>query len=130
MKSYSDVRLGLFGRLNELRMLRRLHLADSGQRVDHLIDDARKIESLCGEETLAGRRILEIGAGQCPAQLAYFSGRNNCTGIDLDLVPHRLTLATCARILRRNGVMRMIKTVGRKAMKVDEALDRAVKTKT
>ncbi|HEY8746538.1 MAG TPA: class I SAM-dependent methyltransferase [Tepidisphaeraceae bacterium] len=125
MKSYTAVRLGLRGRLNEFRALCREHLAHSGQRVRALIAEAIKIEELgfgAGSPPLRSARVLEIGPGQCPAQLAYFARNNDAIGIDMDIIPWRLGFRDCVRVFQRNGAIRTLKTVGRKLLGIDALL--------
>ncbi len=125
-RSYTAVRLGVWGRITELSNVYRAHTSNLPARVAWLIEEARQLE---GEAErlrgfpLCGGQILEIGAGQCPIQLAYFGKKNEATGIDLDVIPKRLSPQACIELLRRNGVARAAKTIGRKALGVDRRLE-------
>ncbi|QYU69354.1 class I SAM-dependent methyltransferase [Leptolyngbya sp. 15MV] len=71
-----------------------------------------------------GLDILEIGVGQLPRQTAYFARHNRVIGIDLDLAPRGIDLPGYWRMLRTNGVKRLAKTIGRKAVGFDRAFER------
>jgi SAM-dependent methyltransferase len=83
---------------------------------------ARELETLlqdaAGHE-IAGLDILDIGCGQLPAQLIYFSRRNRVVGIDTDVLALGLRPWLYVRMLKVNGVQRTLKTVGRKLLRVD-----------
>ena len=68
---------------------------------------------------LGRKRVLDMGSGQRLAHLAYFARDNTATGIDLDVVPQGWDLRAYARMLSKNGLERTIKTLGRKALRID-----------
>ena len=73
---------------------------------------------------LENRDVLEIGPGQSPRQLAYFALRNRTIGVDTDVVPQGLAIADYYKLLRRNGFKRLLKTLGRKAFRLDSKFAR------
>src|SRR5262249_2432074 len=68
--------------------------------------------------------ILEIGVGQLPRQLTYFSMHNHAVGIDLDVVPQGLRVLDYVRLLKTNGPKRLVKTIARKMTGYDWLFDR------
>jgi SAM-dependent methyltransferase len=77
------------------------------------------------EESLHGLDLLEIGVGQLPRQMGYFAGRGNrVVGIDLDVIPRGLALGAYVSLAQTNGVKRLVKTLGRKALGFDRAFFR------
>jgi len=69
--------------------------------------------------------MLEIGAGQLPRQTAYYAARHDVIAVDLDVVVrHSLDVTSYARMARQNGLSRVIKTAGRKAVGFDRAYQR------
>jgi SAM-dependent methyltransferase len=73
------------------------------------------------EERLAGflRRpiqdldILEIGPGQDMDRALYFGRKNRVQTLDLDVIPVGFSLSSYARMLQKNGLGRVIKSLGR-----------------
>lgn len=63
--------------------------------------------------------MLDVGPGQLLTQLLYFARRNRVTGIDTDVVVTGFSPQQYAAMLRRNGLQRVLKTMGRKALGVD-----------
>ena len=125
MRSYAAIKLGPLGRLNELRKLYRWHTRQGAAQVRALLDEARRIERVAQtlrNAPLDGARVLEIGVGQCQAQLAYFAIKCETVGIDLDVIADRLTPAGCARMLLRNGPIRTAKTIARRGLGIDARL--------
>jgi len=85
--------------------------------VENLIADLRKAESLISQQMSSEVRnldILEVGVGQLPRQLAYFSLHNRAVGLDLDVVPSGFRVLDYLRLLKTNGPKRMLKTIARK----------------
>jgi SAM-dependent methyltransferase len=129
MKSYVNTRLGLMGRFHELLSLYRVHSHKTQGRIQTLLTEAaaveKALEQASGRPT-RGAQILEVGAGQQAIHLAYFARENHVVGIDLDILPDR-SLGDYLRMWRRNGSMRTLKTVGRRALGIDAALARELK---
>lgn len=129
-RSYTAVRLGVWGRIAELHNIYRAQTTKMPEQVKWLIEEARHLEGVA--ETLrgapvSGGRVLEVGAGQCPIQLAYLGKKNEAIGIDLDLVPKHLSPRVCVDILRKNGPTRVAKTLVRKAAGIDRRLEDEVR---
>ncbi len=72
-----------------------------------------------GGKRIENCRVLEIGPGQLPRQLAYFALKNDAVGIDLDVIPQGFDLRGYARMWRNNGAKRVLKTIGRKVLRFD-----------
>jgi SAM-dependent methyltransferase len=69
--------------------------------------------------TIQGMDVLEIGTGQLPRQTAHFARNNRVTGIDLDVIPAGFSAAAYWRMFRRNGPLRVVKTLARKGLGYD-----------
>jgi SAM-dependent methyltransferase len=97
------------------------------QNIEAEVDDLMKMLHEC--EQLVARhangkriencRVLEIGPGQLPRQLAYFALKNDAVGVDLDVIPRGFDIPGYARMWRQNGPKRVMKTVGRKVLRFD-----------
>ncbi len=86
-------------------------------RIDRLRRDEARIAEALGERdgrTVRNRRILVVGPGQLLREARYFAVANRVTCLDLDVIPHGIDPMAYARMLRDNGVGRVLKTVGRK----------------
>ena len=65
--------------------------------------------------------VLEIGPGQYCERSRYFGRCNRVTAIDLDTIPRSRQLGDYVRMLKANGIGRLLKTTGRKVLLVDRA---------
>lgn len=121
MRSYSSVGLRPGRLLRQARELRRVH-ADPAAAVAARLARVRELELLLqgalGHE-VTGLDMLDVGPGQLLTQLLYFARRNRVAGVDTDVVVTGLSPRQYARMLRRNGVQRTLKTAGRKMLGVD-----------
>lgn len=86
--------------------------------VARLQDFERSIDKAYGF-TLAGKCVLDLGAGQRLNQLAYFSLRTDAIGIDSDVIVQGFDVPGYLRMLRLNGARRTLKTIARKMLLVD-----------
>jgi ubiquinone/menaquinone biosynthesis C-methylase UbiE len=68
---------------------------------------------------IEGMRVLEVGAGPLAGQLAFMAARNEAIGIDLDVYAYGFRLGEYLHVLRRNGPVRLAKTLARKLVGVD-----------
>ncbi len=85
--------------------------------VAELLCELRNAESLITHESglsVSGLDVLEVGVGQLPRQLTYFSLHNRAVGLDLDVVPVGFCVSDYLKLLRTNGPKRMFKTIARK----------------
>jgi len=103
-KSAQNMQSAVSGVLNVVRAAESHVVAKTGLRLEKL-------------------KMLEIGTGQLPRQIAYFAAKNDVIGIDLDVVPTGLEIGKYFQVLRRNGAKRLVKTVGRKALGYDRKFD-------
>lgn len=121
MRSYSSIPLDPRRLLQEAIELRRLH-GDPAAAADVRLERARDVESMIagalGRE-VADLDMLDVGCGQLPAQLVYFARSNRVVGIDADVVAFGLSPKRYVRMLRVNGPQRTVKTIARKALRVD-----------
>lgn len=66
---------------------------------------------------IEGARVLDLGCGQrFPALLLFHAHGARATGIDTDVVDPRIGPGVWLRILRHNGVERLIKTLARRIL--------------
>jgi SAM-dependent methyltransferase len=122
--------LGFFGRLRELRGLYAVHTGKVADYVRHVLKVARDIESTferLSNIPLPDAAVLEIGAGQRPVQLCYFATRARlAVGIDTDVTPTRAGLSDYVQMWRRNGGLRIVKTVARRTLGMDHRFRKEV----
>jgi SAM-dependent methyltransferase len=93
----------------------------STELVERTLERFREVEQSVAPLglVLTGKRVLDVGCGQLPGQLACFSRRNQAIGIDRDVVAQGWEPSAYARMLRVNGVRRTSKTIVRKALRID-----------
>jgi len=122
MKSYLRGDRGIRANMAELLALYRQQTQDIPRRVaDHLDiqrDTVRRLEDLRGAPLL-DCDVLELGPGQTRIFLMATGLTNRAVGVDIEPAPDRLGLAELWRIWRKNGPLRLVKTVGRHALGVD-----------
>jgi SAM-dependent methyltransferase len=125
MKTYTSTRANPLSFLREAYSLYRIKSTDIAGQVQGTIEYMRRceqrIESAIGIR-LENLRMLIIGPGQTPREMAYLGCRNEVVGIDLDVIPQGANPAVYLRMLRQNGAMRTVKTVARKALGLDSRL--------
>lgn len=120
--SYSSIGASPRRLVRQAAELRRVHGGDPAAAMKIRLARARELEALLvetGGREVAGLDMLDIGCGQLPAQLIYFSRHNRIVGIDTDVVVFGLRPKAYVRMLRVNGFQRTLKTVGRKLLRVD-----------
>ena len=116
------MRASVADRLRELRELYWLHRSDPFPRVAVLVERMRAVERLIESKLgapLVGKRMLEIGPGQRLPQMSCFALKNNIVGVDKDVILQKLTVVGLWEVFRANGLTRMLKTLGRKALRTD-----------
>lgn len=122
MLSYTNLRLGVPGRIAEALLLLKKHAAAMPDQVRRHIggmDHSRAtIEQALGQP-LVGRRILEIGPGQQLRQARYYAASNSVTAVDLDEIIVGANPLGLWRALRANGPVRFFKTLARKVLGFD-----------
>src|SRR5438552_12292765 len=96
-RSYTSISSGNF--LGEFRQLWRRSRGSAEhieEDVKRILDIVRTAEQFLLEQTgfrVENKKVLEIGPGQFPRQLAYFAAKNEATAIDLDVIPLGLNVA-------------------------------------
>ena len=129
VKSYTSTRLGAGGRVNELLNLYRSQVHTVPERAAEIVREMgvveERLQRLTGTQ-LRGLRLLDIGPGQQLGHHTYLAAFNDAVGIDLDVNPQGWAPGPYLHLLRSNGPMRLLKTVGRKALGVDFRLRREI----
>jgi SAM-dependent methyltransferase len=121
MRSYSSVGLRPTRLFRQALELRRVH-GDPTQAVATRLERVRELDAELARSLgrdVAGLDILDVGPGQLLTQLVYFGRCNRVVGVDTDVVVTGFSPRQYARMLRRNGVQRTLKTTGRKLLHVD-----------
>jgi SAM-dependent methyltransferase len=121
VRSYSSIGWRPDRLLRQAAELRRVH-ADPAKAVAARLERVRELEAWVERalgRQLAGLDILDVGPGQLPTQLLYFARRNRVAGVDTDVVVTGCSPRQYATMLRRNGLQRTLKTIGRKVLGVD-----------
>jgi len=127
MKSYVNTALGPVNRFRELLSLYFTHGGDVERRVEGSLEEARQLEASLEKafgQSLRNTAILEVGAGQKLVHLTYFATHARAVGIDMDVVSNQGRLSDYLEMWRRNGSLRILKTVARKALGVDAKVRR------
>lgn len=121
-RSYSSMKSSLKTRCRELVNLYWWQTRGVPDRVAKIVHRLRAAEQLVFEKTgvkIHDLKVLEIGPGQKLLHLTYFACSNDVTGIDMDEIVQDVNIPSYWRMLRRNGPIRLIKTVGRKVLGID-----------
>jgi SAM-dependent methyltransferase len=126
LASYSALNASALDRLREFANLYKRHSRDIPVQVrtltERMADVEHHLEDALGRP-VRNLKMLEIGPGQKQRQQAYFSAAgNDVLGIDLDVIPH--TPSEYLEMLRTNGSVRTLKTIGRKMLGLDAAYQR------
>lgn len=126
--SYSSLPgAGVLNRAREALVLLDMVRRGPGRAVDFTVrafeETRRRVEEVTGGR-LEGKRVLEIGPGQQLRTMRCFSLANEVVGIDMDVVPQRLTARELVRMIRANPAMRTVKTLVRKALRYDARFQR------
>src|SRR5579859_2120688 len=127
--SYSSMSTGLLGRLQELVHLARGLPKATKSTVKYVRRVHGETQTRVFERTgviVAGKKVLDIGPGQQFGVLRCFSLANECVAIDTDVIPSGWDLAGWIGMLRHNTGMRVMKTLGRKALGVDRRIRTAL----
>jgi SAM-dependent methyltransferase len=117
--------LGYFRELGQLFNRSRRASNDLPQEIARLIQHVRVCEQFLQRQTgirCTGLKMLEIGTGQLPRQIGYFSLHNDVIGIDLDVIPLGFDAGAYLKLLRQNGPKRLLKTIGRKLTGFDSSV--------
>ena len=108
----------------ELVGLYKIRTANMPGEVARSLSDLKDVEAAAieqGGKPLRGLDVLVVGCGQTPRELIGFGATNRVTGIDLDVIPNGFDPSTYLRLLKQNGPVRVVKTIGRKALGVDRS---------
>lgn len=76
-------------------------------------------EAITGE-SLKGKKLLDIGPGQNKRFMHCFGLDNDVLGIDMDVLPKKITAKVIAEMYAKNSGVRVLKTLGRKLIRSDE----------
>ena len=131
LPSYSSQLRGPAGLAYEALGLLRAHGVDPGPQVRATIEGLRSLEAFVTAQTgvrIVGMEMLDVGAGQRLLQMAYFSAKGNrVVGVDRDVIVQGIDLHGYLRMARSNGLRRVVKTLGRKALGVDARSRKALR---
>jgi len=119
MKSYTSNTVGIkeiianfFGQYNALKR----HKPKVAEHLRKFVKEQEELEKLINRN-YSESSVLEIGHGQMPLQLAYFTQKaRSAIGIDMDYVPSSNSLYSIIKLWRLNGTKRTLKTVGRELL--------------
>ncbi len=117
--------LGMFSELRHLYHASRVAMRRLPSEVGTVIRACRDAEAQMVKilgKPLAGLKALEIGPGQGQMQSRYFATRCDVTGIDLDVIPGTFDVAGYLKMLRENGIQRVVKTAGRRMLGMDRGI--------
>lgn len=128
-RAYTETRLGPVGRARELTALYRMrtrHMPSQVGRKLQRLDTARgEVEQDLDGRTLSDGCVLVIGPGQYSSEVKYWAHRaGEVVGIDLNPPPSNPKPSDYFHMLRDEGAIRAVKTMGRRATGVDAAYGR------
>ncbi|MBL8950965.1 MAG: class I SAM-dependent methyltransferase [Myxococcaceae bacterium] len=127
--SYSSQSDGIVSRLLELghlvRSARRHPTSNAGWIIEVWKMTTQRIFEHTGVR-LEGKKGLDIGPGQQRGCLRCFSASNDMVAIDTDYIVQQGTLAEYAHALKSHGLMRTLKTFGRRMLGVDAKVERTL----
>lgn len=122
MKTYTSTRNNPIAFVREAYHLYRIKALNMPSQINWLISQMNTCEGRLKEATgitLENLKVLNIGPGQTPREMAYLGMRNEVIGIDLDVIPQKFTAGTYLTMLKQNGFMRTLKTLVRKSIGID-----------
>jgi SAM-dependent methyltransferase len=127
--SYSSAATGIVGRLHEFVHLARGLPKATESTVKYVrrvhVETQARVLARTGM-MLAGKKVLDIGPGQQLGCLRCFSIANDVVAIDTDVIPRGFDFTSWIEMLRHNTGMRVMKTLGRKALGVDRRIQSAL----
>lgn len=127
MKSYSSEKLGALGRLRELRALYRGKRGSAASRATAVVRYMEAFERSLATHTgmvPVEKQVLDVGCAQGSGHTYALALRNQVIGIDLDVAPEGWNVLEYIKQLRKNGFVRLVKTVGRKVLGIDRQFRR------
>ncbi|MFO7686421.1 MAG: class I SAM-dependent methyltransferase [Desulfobacterales bacterium] len=132
-KSYSSLKRNFNDTLSEFWHLYRHKTGDIQGAIASTVAASNEMEALAERSLgiqIAGKELLEIGAGQQMLRLKYMSTRARVTAVDYDVILQGFDPAAYLKVLRKNGLKRFAKTVLRKAAGIDRACWRELERQT
>jgi SAM-dependent methyltransferase len=127
--SYSSATTGVVDRLQEFLHLVRMLPKATRSTVKYVRRVHEQTLERVFERTgmkIAGKKVLDIGPGQQLGCLRCFSLANDVVAIDTDVIPRGFDLGGWIGMLRHNTGLRVLKTLGRKALGVDQRIRTAL----
>lgn len=109
--------------VQEAMRLYKMKSSDIAGQVAWQISHLQSVEKIIRAQTgmsLDNREVLVIGPGQRVGEVFYFGLKNRVTAIDLDVIMHRMTPSAALQMWKANGATRTVKTLGRKALGLDD----------
>lgn len=116
LKHYGTFGLRRVGQqLLGLRRFRAGVPANVAVRIERLRRDQMRIEEALGHAA-EGQRVLIVGPGQLLREARFLGIHNQVTCLDLDVIPTGIDPVAYVKMLRANGLGRVVKTLGRKLL--------------
>lgn len=122
LKSYTSTQIGFGARVREMINLGLWQRQNIPAQIRTVIERLAGVERVIFEHTgvrIENLDMLEIGPGQKLLQMGYFARSNRVIAIDLDKIVQGFDVLGYWDMLRRNGLPRSIKTIGRRALGID-----------
>ncbi|MCA1467125.1 class I SAM-dependent methyltransferase [Bradyrhizobium sp. IC3195] len=116
-------------KLWEARSLYDWHATNAVTRVKQVIEIMDAVEDTIRSRydlALTDLTVLDVGTGQQQIQSAWLARRNRVIGIDLDVVAKGWSPRGFLTMWRVNGAYRTVKTLARKALRLDAMYARAL----
>lgn len=128
--SYTAVRLGPWGRVQEVSALYRRKRSQAAAQVAKTLAELATVDeamtAMLGS-ALENRRILIVGPGQHSTEVLYWARHgNDVVGVDLDPAPEHASIGDYLRIWRSSGGIRLIKTLGRRLLGIEASYRRQI----
>ncbi len=132
LKSYVSIGTKPLERLRELYTLYQWHNQNVIKRAEQNIQNLKPVKEWIEQRlgrNLKNQKILEIGPGQMLSQYYFFAYENEVIGLDTDMIITEFELPMYWKMLRRNGFIRTVKTMGRNLLGFDQSYRRAMAEK-
>ncbi len=129
IKTYTSVRGGVRGFFGDSVRLYKVRKNNIQSDVSTTIEQKQVVEQAFASATkgeLVAKDVLVLGGGQTSREVVAFGVANRVTAIDLDVIPQGWKPGQYVHLLKQNGPVRTVKTIGRKLLGVDRAFSKAL----
>ncbi len=127
MRTYTQVSGGMVGRMKDIALLYKVRTRNVDENVAMTKNQVAASAQCYSKYTscpLMDRDVLVVGVGQTQREVMGLGMENKVVGIDLDVIPEGWRPGQYVRLLKENGGMRFMKTVGRKLLGIDRNMSR------